>query len=212
MRDSWSTVFGILVLLLGGFLVKSLIDLRAETVEVNAQLRMFKLNQAASLQEGARRSAAPNQQTIPSRADSSLESIQRDIRHLAREVAQLKARLPVLTTAREPEYRPPGGADALPMPNQSTSAAAHLGPDPGALLKAMNSASPEQRDMINDVMREHAERARERLAKATSSSESPDPALLSQIMAEAQEDIIHELEGILPTTEFVDLFPPKRAQ
>ena len=70
-----------------------------------------------------------------------------------------------------------------------------------------DSASIINREQMEQLFTDNAERVRERIAAETD-PENPDPIVLQRILGQSQQEMALKLEGILPQEEIQMLFPP----
>ena len=152
----------------------------------------------ASLQHAE--SGAPD----ASSASELTDIIRSELKPITQSIARLNA-ADSRTAVQGPQAPP--GMPALPMVGMPNLPRPGIGETtPGSALPFSSNLPKETRSYVDSVFRANAEEARRRISEEMD-PQHMDPTVIRRIMEESREDLMSQLQGVLPQEDFEALFP-----
>jgi len=194
-------------------LVSALVYIAAQLADVKAVNKRL-LQELAGVQElldektAFQASLQTAESGVPNQLNASdlTEIIRSELDPITQSIANLNA-ADCRAAAQHPQTPP--GMPTLPMagmPGLASPALAKAKPD--SVLPFSSDLPEETRDYVESVFRRNKEEVRRRIAEDTDTQSGQlDPTVLRRIMEQSQEDLMAQLEGVLPQEDFEKLFP-----
>jgi hypothetical protein len=141
----------------------------------------------------------------------SIKALRNEVGLLAESLSQVQDELRQMSAWQDElvdraalAQRGPPDVSSLPMMPPPRG----LGANPAKIQQWHEQASPEKREIVEDIMAEQARLAREKIALETDPAQ-PDPQVLMRVMRESQEETAAKLREVLPRKDVEVLFPTR---
>lgn len=138
---------------------------------------------------------------------AALQVLRQEIGALASSVGEMQIALQKASANRSDiDNRGALAPDFQPLPALSPP---WLGANPGSLIPGGDGASSEMRETVDAVLRDHAERARQKIEALSADPMRPDFEVVARVMKESDEEVRAELRAIMPPKDYEAFFPPE---
>ncbi|WP_141699016.1 hypothetical protein [Candidatus Thiosymbion oneisti] len=155
--------------------------------------------------QGESLSKANTESSVNADISTALQALQTEISNLANSVAEVQIALQnaFANQAGIDKSEPPA---FLPFPEMAPP---RLDRNPERLIRWGQGVSEAQREAVEAVLNDHAERAQQEIEALSADPMNPDPEVVARVMKESDEEITAELRKTLPPKDFEALFPPE---
>ena len=187
------------------YVVKRVGEAREASSALQTELAALRDGLAEEFSRGRSISGAPSDGLDNGKVSAALQVLRQEIGALASSVGEMQIALQKASANRSDiGNRGALAPDFQPLPALSPP---WLGANAGNLIPGSDGASSEMRETVDAVLRDHAERARQKIEALSADPMRPDFESVARVMQESDEEIRAELRAILPRKDFEALFP-----